>query len=127
MGVITPTFTKNRGPTGGIDAVIIKWSSIGDSDTCTPVQRPDLADRSFQVEGTFGGATMALQGSNDSTTGSDGHFETLTNPVGTAATQSSAGVMQITEATRWIMPKTSGGSGSSLTVTVCARRSMRGG
>lgn len=127
MAVITPAFSKVRGPSGGIDAVIIKWGPMTNGDTCVPVLRPDLADKSFQVEGSaFGGASMSMTGSNDSTTGSDGHFEILSIPSGTAATISTAGaIVQITEATRWIAPAISGGAGSSLTATVCARRSMR--
>ncbi len=125
MAVISPTFRKLRGPSGGIDAVVITWANVGDADTCKAVSRPDLADKSVQVEGTFGGATMKLQGSNDSTTGSDGNFETLNDPTGNAISLTSAGLKQVTEATAWIKPATSGGTGSSLTVTVLARRSLR--
>lgn len=125
MATITPTFAKVRGPSGGIDAVIATWANIGDADTCVGVKRPDLADRSVQAEGTFGGATITMQGSNNSTTGSDGNWETLTVPSGTNVTFAAAGIKQVTEATGWIRPSTAGGSGSSITVTMCARRSMR--
>lgn len=130
MAVITPTFTNIVGPTGGVDALIIKWGPIGDSDTCVGVKRPDLADRSFQVEGTFNGATIQCQGSNDSIDGSNGsgNWRQLSNPSGTAIGISTSGaIQQVTEATLWIRPSTSGGTSSSLTVTVCARRSVRGG
>jgi hypothetical protein len=125
MAVITPTFANIVGSTGGIDAVIIKWGPIGDSDTCAPVQRPDIADRSIQVEGTFGGATIAMEGSNDSTTGLDGNFRTLRDPVGVALNFIAADIRQTMEATLWIKAVTSGGAGSSLTVTAMCRRSFR--
>jgi hypothetical protein len=125
MAVVNPTFTKVRGSAGGIDAVIIQWT-LGDSDTATPVQLPSPADRTVQVEGTFGGATMVLQGSNDSTTGSDGNYHTLNDPLGAAISVAAAGaIKQVMEVTRWMKPSTSGGSGSSLTMTICARRTLR--
>src|ERR1700719_2010177 len=117
MAVIIPQFTPISGPNGGVDALIVTWGPIGDSDTCMPVQRPDLADRTWQVEGTFGGATIAVQGSNNSTTGLDGNFRDLNDPVGVALHFTAAAIKQTMEATLWIKPSTSGGSGSSLTVS----------
>jgi hypothetical protein len=125
MAVIIPTFTPIYGPNGGIDALMIQWGPIGDTDACTPVQRPDLADKSVQFEGTFAGATVVFQGSNNSTTGLDGNFETLNDPTGVALSAAAAKIKQVGEATLWIMPATSGGSGSAVTVTVMARRSLR--
>lgn len=125
MAVASPTFTKLRGVTGGIEAILITWGPMGDADTATPVQLPIMGDKSCQVEGTFGGATMKLQGSNNSTTGADGNFETLNDPSGNAISLTSAGLKQVTEATRWIKPATSGGTSSSLTVSVLCRRSAR--
>jgi hypothetical protein len=125
MAVISPNFTSISGPNGGTDALIIKWGPIGDADTCAPVQRPDLADRTVQVEGTFAGATVAVQGSNDSTTGLDGNFRDLNDPVGVALHFTAQAIKQTMEATLWIKPSTSGGSGSSLTVTAMCRRSFR--
>ena len=129
MAVIIPQFTPISGPNGGVDALIITWGSntspIGDTDTCAPVQRPDLADRTWQVEGTFAGATVAVQGSNDSTTGTDGHFRDLNDPVGVALHFTAQAIKQTMEATLWIKPSTSGGSGSALIVTAMCRRSFR--
>jgi hypothetical protein len=127
MAVIKPTFSKVHGPSGGQDAVIITWASIGDADTCVGVRRPDLVDRSIQVEGTPGGATIHFQGSNDSVDGSNGsgNWENLTNPAGVVIAFTVPGIQQVTEATSWIRPSTGSGSGSSLTATVCARRTLR--
>lgn len=127
MAVILPTFAKVHGPTGGIDAVVITWTNIGDTDTCLGVKRPDLIDRSFQAFGTFAGATILCQGSNDSADGAGGHWDNLTNPAGTVIAIAAEGIQQVLEASVWIRPKTTLGSGSSVTVAICARRSMRGG
>lgn len=126
MAVVAPTFAKLRGPSGGIDAMVITWAAMGDSDTATPVQAPlPYIDKSCQVEGTFSGATMVLQGSNDATTSANGNYETLNDPGGNAISLTTKGLKQVTEATAWIKPATSGGTGSSLTVTVLARRALR--
>lgn len=136
MTVVNPTFTKIRGPSGGIDAVLITWAGLLNGDTGAAVQRPDLADRSIQYEGTFGaGGSGTLEGSNDSVNGSGdgsaagGHFEALSTPASASAIAiTSAGVNQVTEATRWIRPHVTAGDGTtSLTAMVCMRRSMRGG
>lgn len=126
MAVVAPTFAKLRGPSGGIDAMVITWAAMGDADTATPVQVPlPYVDKSCQVEGTFGGATMKLNGSNNATTNANGNYETLNDPAGNAISMTGAGLKQVTEATAWIKPATSGGTGSSLTVTVLARRALR--
>lgn len=127
MAVIIPRFEPIVGPNGGEDALVIIWGPIGDADTCAAVQRPDLADRSVQVEGTFAAATITFQGSNDATTGDGltGNFRALRDPSGSTLTFSAADIRQTMEATRWIRPATVGGSGSAVTVTVSARRSHR--
>src|SRR5260370_9716330 len=80
MATIVPTFTKIRGPAGGVDAVVTTWTPLAAAgDVGQPLQRTDLADRSAQVTGTFAGATIVLEGSNDGS-----NYFTLSNPPGTA-------------------------------------------
>lgn len=125
MAVVTPTFRKLRGVTGGIEAVVVTWATIGDADTCTPVSLPELADKSIQAEGTFSSAVISFRGSNDATTNANGNYEVLNDPFANALTLSAAGLKQCTEASAWIKPTTATGSGSSVTVTVMCRRSIR--
>lgn len=123
MTTLTPTFSKVRGPTGGIDATIATWGPFAASgDVGVAVQRPDLGDRSFQVAGTIAGApTMVCEGSNDGV-----NFFTLTNPAGTAISFTAAGLLQITEAVAFVRPRlTAGAGGAALTVTMIMRRSLR--
>jgi hypothetical protein len=140
MTVRSVTFSKVRGPTGGIDAVIMQWTGMQNGDTGTAVKRPDLVDRSIQAEGTFGaGGSVTLEGSNDSSFGvgdgsaSGGNFRGLTRPDGNAIALVGGGganqnISQVQEAASWIRPHVTAGDGTtSLTVTVCARRSLRGG
>src|SRR5580692_716600 len=121
MTTVLPTFSKIRGPAGGIDAVVVTWAALAASgDAGQALQRPDLADRSVAVTGTFAGSTIVFEGSNDGT-----NYFTLSNPAGSATSFTSAGLMQVTEATAWVRPRVTAGSGATLTVTLTARRTLR--
>jgi hypothetical protein len=122
MATITPTFSKIRGPAGGIDAVVATWTPFAASgDVGQALQRTDLVDRSVQVTGTFSGATIVFEGSNDGT-----NYFTLSSPAGLALQFTTpGGLMQVTEATAWVRPRVTAGSGASLTVTLAARRTLR--
>jgi hypothetical protein len=126
MAIITPAFRKIRDPnSGGIDAIVVAWGPMANGDTGKPISRPDFSDRSVQVEGTFGaGGSVALEGSNDSTTGLDGNFRPLSDLQGTAIAITTAGFKQVTEATAWIRPNVTAGDGTTaLTVSALLRRS----
>jgi hypothetical protein len=56
------------------------WA-LGNADTGIAIDMTDYADRSVQVEGTFGSATITIEGSNDGT-----NWETLRDPQGVALT-----------------------------------------
>jgi hypothetical protein len=122
MATIIPTFAKIRGPGGGIDAVVVTWAGLASNgDIGQAIQRPDLADRSFQVAGAFGGAnTVVCEGSNDGV-----NWFTLTNPTGGSISFAAAGVMQLTEAIAFVRPHVTGGAGGTMTVTMNLRRSYR--
>ena len=121
MATIIPTFSKIRGPSGGIDAVVVNWTPLAASgDIGQAVQRVDISDRSVQVTGTFAGATIVFEGSNDGV-----NYFTLSNPAGTALSFTAAGFIQVNQPAAWVRPRVTAGSGASLTVTLTARRTMR--
>ncbi len=121
MATIVPTFSKIRGPAGGIDAVVTTWTPLAAAgDVGQPLARIDLADRSVQVAGTFAGATIVVEGSNDGA-----NYFTLSNPAGTPLSFTSAGLMQVNQPTAWVRPRVTLGSGASLAVTLAARRTLR--
>ncbi len=72
-----------------------------------------LAASSVHVSGTFGGATVVLQGSNDGTT-----YATLKDLQGNNLSFTSAGYAEFTSGAAFIKPSISGGTGDSLTITV---------
>lgn len=72
-----------------------------------------LVCASVQVSGTFGGATVVLQGSNDGTT-----YATLNDLQGNALSFTSAGYAEFSSGAAFIKPSISGGTGDSLNVVV---------
>lgn len=119
MAVVQPALVTNaKMPADMRDCDIVKWTPITDSDTCAPIQSGAKV-RCVQIAGTYGGATITLQGSNDSTIGSDGTFIILKDANDTAISKTVGDVFeQIGEITRWIKPTTASGSSSSMTVTL---------
>lgn len=72
-----------------------------------------LTTASVQVGGTFGGATVLLQGSNDGVT-----YVTLKDMQGNNLSFSSAGYAEFSSAAAFVKPSISGGTGDSINVTV---------
>ncbi len=125
MATITPTFSKLRGPAGGIDAVVVTWTPLTTANTVgVAFARSDLDDRSVQFTGTFGGSSpsFVFEASNDGI-----NFFTLSNPFGTSLTFASANLLQTNAPAAWVRPRlASGGDGTTaVTVTLTARRTLR--
>jgi hypothetical protein len=49
-------------------AIVVTWPTLGGTDSGAPFRLPAACDLTFQVAGTFDGATCTLEGSNDGTT-----------------------------------------------------------
>jgi hypothetical protein len=95
-----------------------RWTDYSTADTSTPARmnnQEGLAG-SVQVTGTFGGATVAIQVSNDGT-----NFVTLKDSVGTAITFTAAGFTEFSTAALFIKPTSTGGTADNVTVTVVLR------
>jgi hypothetical protein len=115
MATKAPTLVEQV-PGGGI--MRIAWLlNVGDDGADT--NYPGWADRNVQIEGTSGGATVAIQGSNDGT-----NWRTLTDMAGNSLGALGMGVIRmIQENTLMVRPLIVGGDGTtSITVTLIARR-----
>ena len=112
------TINETRGNAGPVGAEIITWTPITEADVGRGalVMGASGAVGAMQVNGTFGSATITLQGSNDGT-----NFYALTDPAGNDVALGAAGIIDFSTAAAYIRPATAGGTGSSLTVTVCLR------
>ncbi len=104
--------TTDRNKVNG--ATLLTWEALGNADDGAPYAMPYAADITVQVIGTFGGATVKLQGSNDGTNWFD-----LTKRGGTsAASVTAAGGFSANEMPAFIRPATSGGTGTDVDVIV---------
>lgn len=119
MATVTPTVTK----VGDQDdsAVLFSWSLTSTNTDGAYVEWVQWADRCFQAAGTWGTATLTLQGSNDGT-----NWFTLSNAAGgTAATFTADGGKTVIELPRYARPNlTTPGSGAAITVTLLGRRAQ---
>lgn len=97
----------------------VKWTPLTQTNNVgAAFGMSDFQDRSVQVFGTFGGATVTIEGSNDDGT----TWATLNDPFGNALSFTAAGLKAITELPQYIRPNVSGAGGTtSLTVFVHMR------
>ena len=105
-------------PTEIEGATSYRWTDYSTADTSVPARMTNqegLAG-SVQVTGTFGGATVAIQVSNDGT-----NFVTLRDATGIAITFTAAGFAEFSTAALFIKPTSSGGTADNVTVTVVLR------
>jgi hypothetical protein len=122
MAVKTPTLTRHE-PAQDMPkdqhVYVVKWV-LADGDTATAVALPGFPDRSVSIFGTFGGATVALEATNDPD-GVDGFMPALDLqglPISATAGKFDAiGPIAI-----WIRPTIMGGAGASVTVALCMGR-----
>lgn len=121
MANITPSITAVQGYADA-DGFKVVWATMLNTDVGLPVDRfAGFADKSIQVEGTFGaGGSVAAEGSNDGT-----NYRALTDPQGTTIAITAAGIKAITEAVMNFRPHVTAGDGTtSLTVTVFFRKTQ---
>ena len=108
--------------TWGDDCHVITWTPLANGDDGQRIEMPGSADRSVQIEGTFGaGGNLRIEGSNDGT-----NYRPLVDPQGNALDITSAKIEQVLEIVRYIRPRVTAGDGTtSLTVTMIVRRPFR--
>lgn len=112
------TITATRTNVGG-DAHLFTWANIANGDDAAPVNFSAYADRTVQVDGTFGtGGAVVLEGSLDGT-----NYQTLTDPQGNQLSFTSARIESVTEATVWVRPRVTAGDGTTaINVSLLVRR-----
>lgn len=104
----------------------VQWTGLLLNDDGSWFLPEDRADRTIHVRGTFGGATVTFQGSNEpgpvaTTTPASGVV--LTDQAGAPLSFTAAGARVVAEASRWVRPLVTGGDGTtSLTVDMIARQ-----
>lgn len=107
---LAPVYRKN---------LTAEWATMLLNHVGLGILASGFPDKSVQVSGTFGGAVLNIQGSNNSTDGENGVWATLLDPFNASLSFSSSGLRQILENTKWVRARVSGGNGTtSITVTL---------
>ncbi len=112
MPAIDPTFTPVQG------VVQSQWlaASTANTPNALLVKNNSARKASVQITGTFGGATVAIQGSNDGT-----NFVTLKDVTNTAMSGGAAAYYEFETSALYIKPLITGGTGDTITITVVMR------
>lgn len=93
------------------------WSFTG-GDTGTPIAFAEWADRTVQMAGTWNGATVLWEGSNDGGT----TYLPLTDPQGNAIAKTTDSIESVTEVCELARPRVSSGAVTAVTIAVVLRR-----
>lgn len=115
---VSPAFTRSVSDGGG-SILLLSWPLLTATPDGAQMEKVEWADRTWQAVGTWGGAVLTFQGSNDGT-----NWFGLTNAAGgSAATLSANGGLSTIELPRYVRPNlTTVGVGAAITVSLCARR-----
>jgi len=114
-----PAITAIVSPIGSPDGVPrVVWQNLapGDTGTAYLVRNRYGFVGSVQISGTFGGATVALEQSNDGT-----NWFPAEDPVGTAISATANNIWEISLAAAYLRPTITGGTGSSVNVIIVFR------
>lgn len=95
---------------------LVRWTGLGNADQGEATELTNKADRTIQVFGTWGSATLVVEGSLDGV-----NYETLTDPQGNLLSFTTNRIETVTEAVRYIRPRTSGGTGTDVTAILLSR------
>lgn len=90
-----------------------QWLAMGDADQGAPIIVGERPDGSLQVEGTFAGATVILEGTNDGT-----NWFPLDDKQGTPISLTAAGLEAMGPRPWKVRASTSGGGGSAINATL---------
>jgi hypothetical protein len=119
--MVSPTLSSLVTQFVGNNAAIYTWTGLASASSGDKIQGPGWTDRSIQFTGTFGGATLILQGSNDGV-----NWFTLHDPFSNLLSFTSAALAEVTEVTNYMRPTISGGDGTTsiIAVLVCCNHNQ---
>ncbi len=117
MATVTPTATRIREG----ESMLYAWTLTQADASGASIDAHEYGDRTVQISGTFDGATVVLQGSNDGAA-----WFSLTDPQGNAISKTADAmetVMEVPLSTR--AHSTGGGGSQSVTISLFCRRTRR--
>jgi hypothetical protein len=102
------------------DVAVTTWGDMLVDDDGEPVRLAVYSDRTIQVAGEFGGASVTIGGSNDGIT-----YHALHDTSGAVMTLTEGKLQQIVELPIFIKPRVFGGDGTTnLKVILAGRKSI---
>lgn len=105
--------TTDRNTANGV--IIVNWA-LGNADDGAPFTIPFPSSITFQASGTFGAATVVLEGSNDGT-----NWTTLNAVAGSTCSLTALGLRKAVEEPVFVRARSSGGTGSAIVATLAIR------
>jgi len=114
MATIQPTIDRDTVP----GAVLATWADLATGDVGAGVPVAYSADLTGQASGTFGGATITWEGSNDGGT----TWLPLTDPQGNAIAKTADSLEAVTEISELARPRVSSGAVTAVTISAILRR-----
>jgi hypothetical protein len=112
MATVFPTVLERPA-----QSYLAQWVGMTTGDVGDRIDYVGHADRTVQVVGTFGGATVTLQGSLDGA-----NWATLNDAQGQPIEITAARIEAVTEMVLFIRPIVTGGSGANVTVLLMMRK-----
>lgn len=96
----------------------VTWTGVvtGDTLVSQTVVTRKLPYASVQISGTFGGATITLQSSNDNTT-----FFAIKDISGTTVSAVAASIFEILSSAAYLKPTIAGGGANAVDITLILR------
>ena len=116
MATVSPAFSFVQAQSSKVPRTV--WADIVTGDTIDPliVAGQAAVAGCVQIDGTFGGATVGLQASNDGVT----YFD-IKDLGGTVISTTSAALFEFTTAAVYLRPVVTGGAANAVDVTLVLR------
>lgn len=115
MANVNPTITTIGNQDGSIKKVV--WAFTG-ADTGLPIKFAEWADRSVHMTGTWNGATVLWEGSNDG----GATYVTMDDINGNAISKTADSLEAIAAVCEMARPRCSAGAVTAVTINVILRR-----
>jgi hypothetical protein len=116
MATIPVTVTEGEART-----FIATWTNLSTGDVGEPIRYAGAADRTVQVFGDFGGATVTLEGTLEQVPTT---WLPLNDAQGNPIEITEARLEAITELVRQVRPVVAGGTGTAVTVMMLMRQTI---